>query len=70
MDEIARLTPTFTGVSFDKIDELGSVQWPCNDEHPKARRRCTSASSCAARASSSLTEYVPTTREGQREVSR
>ena len=32
MDEIARLTPTFAGVSFDKLDELGSVQWPCNDE--------------------------------------
>ncbi len=32
MDEIARLTPTFTGVSYQKIDELGSVQWPCNDE--------------------------------------
>ncbi|MEP7155279.1 MAG: formate dehydrogenase subunit alpha [Betaproteobacteria bacterium] len=31
MDEIARLTPTFAGVSFKKIDELGSVQWPCND---------------------------------------
>src|SRR5579863_5079321 len=26
MDEIARLTPTFTGVSFDRIDELGSIQ--------------------------------------------
>jgi len=31
MDEIARLTPTFTGVSYDKIDRLGSIQWPCND---------------------------------------
>jgi formate dehydrogenase major subunit len=31
MDEIARLTPTFTGVSFEKIDRLGSIQWPCND---------------------------------------
>jgi formate dehydrogenase major subunit len=44
MDEIARLTPTFTGVSFDRIDELGSIQWPCNDQHPgghadHARRR-------------------------------
>jgi len=35
MDEIARLTPTFHGVSYDKIDELGSIQWPCNDEHPE-----------------------------------
>jgi formate dehydrogenase major subunit len=32
MDEIARLTPTFTGVSYDKLDQLGSIQWPCNDE--------------------------------------
>jgi formate dehydrogenase major subunit len=34
MDEVARLTPTFAGVSFDKIDKLGSIQWPCNAEHP------------------------------------
>src|SRR3546814_14840991 len=34
MDEIARLTPTFSGVSFNKIDELGSLQWPCNDAAP------------------------------------
>ncbi len=32
MDEIAALTPTFAGVSFDKIDEYGSLQWPCNAE--------------------------------------
>ncbi len=31
MDEIARLTPTFTGVSYAKLDELGSIQWPCNE---------------------------------------
>src|SRR5262249_14320339 len=30
MDEIAALTPTFAGVSFKKLEELGSVQWPCN----------------------------------------
>lgn len=35
MDEIARLTPTFKGVSFKFLDEVGSVQWPCNDEAPK-----------------------------------
>jgi len=34
MDEIARLTPTFTGVSYAKLDELGSVQWPCNEQAP------------------------------------
>ena len=34
MDEIARTTPTFAGVSFAKLDEIGSVQWPCNDDAP------------------------------------
>ncbi len=32
MAEVASLTPTFKGVSYAKIDRLGSVQWPCNDE--------------------------------------
>jgi formate dehydrogenase major subunit len=31
MQEIAALTPSFAGVSYDKLDRLGSVQWPCND---------------------------------------
>ncbi|WP_137175816.1 formate dehydrogenase subunit alpha [Massilia sp. HP4] len=35
MDEIARLTPTFSGVSYKRLDELGSIQWPCNDEAPE-----------------------------------
>src|SRR5712672_1609869 len=34
MDEIAALTPTFAGVSYAKLDELGSVQWPCNEKMP------------------------------------
>ncbi len=34
MDEIARLTPTFAGVSFAKLDEVGSLQWPCNEAKP------------------------------------
>lgn len=36
MDEIATLTPTFQGVSFEKIERLGSVQWPCNEDTPEA----------------------------------
>jgi formate dehydrogenase major subunit len=35
MDEIAQLTPSFKGVSYEKIDRLGSIQWPCNDEAPE-----------------------------------
>ena len=34
MDEIARMTPTFAGVSFAKLDEVGSIQWPCNEAAP------------------------------------
>jgi formate dehydrogenase major subunit len=34
MDEIARLTPTFAGVSFKMLEEVGSVQWPCNEKAP------------------------------------
>ncbi len=34
MDEIAATTPTFAGVSFDRLDAEGSVQWPCNDAAP------------------------------------
>jgi len=34
MDEIARLTPSYGGISFKRLDE-GSLQWPCtSDEHP------------------------------------
>ena len=29
-DEIAFLTPQFEGVSFDILDEHGSLQWPVN----------------------------------------
>lgn len=36
MDEIAALTPAFHGVSYDKIERLGSVQWPCNENTEEA----------------------------------
>ena len=35
MAEIARLTPTFAGVSFERIEQLGSIEWPCNDKAPR-----------------------------------
>jgi len=34
MDEIAELTPTFNNVSFKFLDDVGSVQWPCNEDAP------------------------------------
>ena len=35
MDEIAATTPSFAGVSYARLDELGSIQWPCNEEAPE-----------------------------------
>jgi len=35
MDEIAKLTPTFSGVTYEKLDRLGSIQWPCNANAPE-----------------------------------
>lgn len=36
MQEIADLTPSFRGVSYEKIERLGSVQWPCNEHTEEA----------------------------------
>lgn len=35
MAEIAALTPTFSGVTYEKIEKHGSVQWPCNESTPE-----------------------------------
>ncbi|WP_374431119.1 formate dehydrogenase subunit alpha [Ideonella dechloratans] len=36
MREIAALTPSFAGVTYEKIDRFGSVQWPCNETTAEA----------------------------------
>ena len=36
MQEIAALTPSFAGVTYEKIERLGSVQWPCNEHTEEA----------------------------------
>ena len=60
MDEIARLTPTFKGVSFKKLDELGSVQWPCNDDAPLGTPTMHIDEFVRGKGRFLLTEYVPT----------
>jgi formate dehydrogenase alpha subunit len=35
MDEVARLTPSYGGVSHERLDEIGFLQWPCpTPDHP------------------------------------
>ena len=60
MDEIARLTPTFAGVTFDKIDRLGSIQWPCNDEAPEGTPVMHVDEFVRGKGRFVITEYVPT----------
>src|SRR3981081_1913797 len=60
MDEIARLTPTFTGVSFARIDELGSIQWPCNAQHPEGTPTMHIDEFVRGKGKFLVTEYVPT----------
>ena len=60
MDEIARLTPTFHGVSFEKIDRLGSVQWPCNEAAPSGTPVMHVDHFVRGKGKFLLTEYVPT----------
>jgi len=60
MDEIARLTPTFAGVSFDKIDELGSIQWPCNAKAPEGTPVMHIGGFVRGKGRFMITEFVPT----------
>jgi formate dehydrogenase major subunit len=61
MDEIAALTPTFTGVSYDKIDRLGSIQWPCNERAPDGTPTMHIGEFVRGKGKFFVTEYVPTT---------
>jgi formate dehydrogenase major subunit len=60
MDEIARLTPTFAGISYEKLDRLGSVQWPCNDEAPEGTPVMHKGVFVRGKGKFLLTKYVPT----------
>jgi formate dehydrogenase major subunit len=60
MDEIAALTPTFAGVSFDVLDKLGSVQWPCNEISPEGTPVMHIDAFTRGKGKFVHTEYVPT----------
>jgi formate dehydrogenase major subunit len=60
MDEIARLTPTFRGVSYEKIERLGSIQWPCNDEAEEGTPTMHVGEFVRGQGLFRVTPYVPT----------
>ncbi|MBA2127032.1 formate dehydrogenase subunit alpha [Hyphomicrobium methylovorum] len=60
MDEIARVTPTFEGVSFERLDELGSIQWPCDTLHPTGTPIMHMDEFTRGKGRFMLTAFVPT----------
>jgi formate dehydrogenase major subunit len=60
MDEIAATTPSFRDVSYAKLDELGSVQWPCNEAAPEGTPIMHIDRFVRGSGKFMLTEYVPT----------
>jgi formate dehydrogenase major subunit len=60
MDEIARLTPTFAGVSYAKLDQLGSIQWPCNEAAPAGTPMMHVDRFVRGKGKFMITDFVPT----------
>ncbi|MFT4131146.1 formate dehydrogenase subunit alpha [Labrys sp. (in: a-proteobacteria)] len=60
MDEIARLTPSFAGVSYEKLEQDGSVQWPCNDKAPEGTPIMHIDHFVRGKGRFMVTEYIPT----------
>jgi formate dehydrogenase major subunit len=60
MAEIAALTPTFTGVTYEKLDKLGSIQWPCNAAAPDGTPTMHIGEFVRGKGKFFVTEYVPT----------
>ena len=60
MDEIARLTPTFAGVSFARLDEEGSLQWPVTDAAPDGSPIMHVDGFVRGKGKFVVTDYVPT----------
>ncbi len=59
MDEIARVTPTFKGVSFARLDAAGSLQWPCNDDAPNGTPTMHVDGFVRGKGRFMITEFVP-----------
>jgi formate dehydrogenase major subunit len=60
MDEIAATTPSFAGVTYAKLDALGSLQWPCNEEAPAGTPVMHTDGFARGRGRFIITEYVAT----------
>jgi formate dehydrogenase major subunit len=66
MDEVARLTPTFAGVSHARLDREGSMQWPVNEQHPNGAPIMHVGGFVRGKGRFMVTEYVATEERASR----
>ena len=59
-NEMARLTPTFSGVSYDRLEREGSLQWPVNDKAPMGSPIMHVGGFVRGKGNFVVTEYIPT----------
>jgi formate dehydrogenase major subunit len=60
MEEIAATTPSFAGVTYEKIETMGSVQWPCNEAAPEGTPLMHIDGFVRGKGRFIVTEYVAT----------
>ena len=60
MDEVARLTPTFAGVNFARLEAEGSLQWPVNAANPDGSPIMHVDGFVRGKGRFMVTDYVPT----------
>ena len=60
MAEISLTTPSFAGVTYEKLEELGSVQWPCNEKAPEGTPLMHIGGFVRGKGKFIRTEYVAT----------
>ena len=60
MDEVARLTPSFAGVSFARLDAVGSLQWPVNEQFPEGAPVMHVDGFASGKGKFVVTDYIPT----------
>ncbi|MDE8349598.1 MAG: formate dehydrogenase subunit alpha [Acidocella sp.] len=60
MDEVARTTNSFAGVSYDLLERMGSVQWPCNELAPEGTPIMHIGAFVRGQGQFVIADYLPT----------
>jgi formate dehydrogenase major subunit len=60
MDEISATTPSFAGVNYQLLEDKGSVQWPCDAEHPEGTPLMHVDGFMRGKGRLMVTEYIAT----------